>query len=148
MYRGNADWELIGKVKNNPRIHIPIIGNGDIDSPQKAKEAFDKYGVDGIMIGRATYGRPFIFKEIRHFLDHGEEMQPLTLKEKVDLAKLHFTKSIEYKGAPRGVYEMRRHLISYFKGIPHFKEMRMKLVTTDEPEAVLELIDDIYKQFG
>ncbi len=148
LYRGNADWELIGKVKNNPRIHIPIIGNGDIDSPQKAKEAFDKYGVDGIMIGRATYGRPFIFKEIRHFLDHGEEMQPLTLKEKVDLAKLHFTKSIEYKGAPRGVYEMRRHLISYFKGIPHFKEMRMKLVTTDEPEAVLELIDDIYKQFG
>ncbi len=148
LYRGTANWEIIGRVKNNPRIHIPIIGNGDIDSPQKAKEAFDKYGVDGVMIGRATYGRPYIFKEIRHFLDKGEEMPLLSLKEKVELAKLHFKKSVEYKGIPRGVYEMRRHLVSYFKGIPHFKEMRMKLVTTDEPEKVLELIDSIYEQFG
>lgn len=148
MYKGNANWEIIGRVKNNPRIHIPIIGNGDIDSPQKAKEAFDKYGVDAIMIGRATYGRPYIFKEIRHFLDYGKEMPPLTLKEKVELAKLHFIKSVEYKGIPRGVYEMRRHLVSYFKGIPHFKEMRMKLVTTDEAEKVLELIDQVYEQFG
>ncbi len=148
LYRGTANWEIIGRVKNNPRIHIPIIGNGDIDSPQKAKEAFDKYGVDGVMIGRATYGRPYIFKEIRHFLDKGEEMPPLSLKEKVELAKNHFKKSVEYKGVPRGVYEMRRHLVSYFKGIPHFKEMRMKLVTTDEPEKVLELIDSIYEEFG
>jgi len=148
LYRGTANWEIIGRVKNNPRIHIPIIGNGDIDSPQKAKEAFDKYGVDGVMIGRATYGRPYIFKEIRHFLDKGEEMPPLSLKEKVELAKNHFKKSVEYKGVPRGVYEMRRHLVSYFKGIPHFKEMRMKLVTTDETEKVLELIDSIYEQFG
>ncbi len=148
LYRGSANWEIIGRVKNNPRIHIPIIGNGDIDSPQKAKEAFDKYGVDGVMIGRATYGRPYIFKEIRYFLNHGEEMPPLILKEKVDLAKMHFQKSVEYKGIPRGVYEMRRHLVSYFKGIPHFKEMRMKLVTTDEPEKVLALIDSIYEQFG
>ncbi len=148
LYRGSANWEIIGRVKNNPRIHIPIIGNGDIDSPQKAKEAFDKYGVDGVMIGRATYGRPYIFKEIRYFLSHGKEMPPLSLKEKVDLAKIHFQKSVEYKGVPRGVYEMRRHLVSYFKGIPHFKEMRMKLVTTDEPEKVLALIDSIYEQFG
>ena len=147
MYKGHANWEIIGNVKNNPRIHIPIIGNGDIDSPQKAKEAFDKYGVDGIMIGRATYGRPYIFKEIRHFLDTGTEMPPLSLKEKVEMAKMHFRKSVEYKGVPRGVYEMRRHLVSYFKGIPHFKEMRMKLVTTDEPEKVLELIDLVYEQF-
>ncbi|MCF6242350.1 MAG: tRNA dihydrouridine synthase DusB [Bacteroidales bacterium] len=148
LYRGSANWEIIARVKNNPRLHIPIIGNGDIDSPQKAKEAFDKFGVDGVMIGRATYGRPYIFKEIKHFLDKGEEMHPLSLKEKVDLAKMHFRKSIEYKGVPRGVYEMRRHLVSYFKGIPHFKEMRMKLVTTDEPEKVLELIDSIYIEFA
>jgi nifR3 family TIM-barrel protein len=148
LYRGSANWEIIGRVKNNPRIHIPIIGNGDIDSPQKAKEAFDKYGVDGVMIGRATYGRPYVFKEIKYFLNHEKEMPPLSLKEKVDLAKMHFQKSVEYKGVPRGVYEMRRHLVSYFKGIPHFKEMRMKLVTTDEPEKVLELIDLIYEQFG
>ncbi|MBN1252141.1 MAG: tRNA dihydrouridine synthase DusB [Bacteroidales bacterium] len=148
MYKGIADWTLIGKVKNNQRIKIPIIGNGDIDSPQKAKEAFDKYGVDGIMVGRATYGRPYIFKEIKYFLEHGEEMRPLTLKEKVELAKMHFTKSIEYKGERRGVYEMRRHLVSYFKGIPNFKEMRLKLVTTNEPEKVIELIDFILKNYN
>lgn len=148
LYRGTANWEIIGNVKNNPRVHIPIIGNGDIDSPQKAKEAFDKYGVDGVMVGRATYGRPYIFKEIKYFIDKGEEMPPLSLKEKVELAKNHFKKSVEYKGVPRGVYEMRRHLVSYFKGIPHFKEMRMKLVTTDEPEKVLELIDSIYKEYS
>lgn len=147
LYRGEADWEAIGKVKSNPRLKIPIIGNGDITTPQKAKEAFDKYGVDGIMIGRATYGRPFIFKEIRHFLDNGEEMPPLSLSEKVEMAKLHFSKSIEYKGDRRGVYEMRRHLTSYFKGLPNFKETRLKLVTTDEPEKVLELIDWIGAEY-
>lgn len=147
LYTGQANWEPIGKVKNNPRIKIPIIGNGDITSPQKAKEAFDKYGLDGIMIGRATYGRPFIFKEIRHFLNNGSEMIPLTLDEKVDLAKLHFSKSIEYKGERRGVFEMRRHLIAYFKSIPNFKEMRMKLVTTMEPEKVLDLLEIIREEF-
>jgi nifR3 family TIM-barrel protein len=147
LYTGVADWEPIGRVKNNPRVKIPIIGNGDITSPQKAKEAFDKFGIDGIMIGRATYGRPFIFKEIRHFIETGKEMIPLSLDEKVDLAKLHFSKSVEYKGDKRGVFEMRRHLIAYFKGIPNFKEMRMKLVTTNEPEKVLELIEIIRKDF-
>jgi len=147
MYKGKSDWTLIGKIKNNQRIKIPIIGNGDIDSPQKAKEAFDKYGVDGIMIGRATYGRPYIFKEIKYFLEHNEEMPPLTLKEKVELAKMHFSESVKYKGDKRGVYEMRRHLIAYFKGISNFKEMRMKLVTTNEPKKVLELIDQIYEKF-
>lgn len=140
LYKGSADWETIAKVKSNPRVKIPIIGNGDITTPQKAQEAFDKYGVDGVMIGRATYGRPYIFKEIRHFLNTGEEIKPLTVEEKVEMAKLHFSKSIEYKGERRGVYEMRRHLTSYFKGLPNFKEMRLKLVTTDEPEKVLELI--------
>jgi tRNA-dihydrouridine synthase B len=141
MYRGEADWETIAKVKNNPSVTIPIIGNGDITSPQLAKDAFEKYGVDGVMIGRATYGRPYMFKEIRHFIETGEEMQPFSVKEKVEMAKLHFAKSIEYKGNKRGVYEMRRHLTSYFKGLPNFKEMRFKLVTTNEPEKVIELLD-------
>jgi tRNA-dihydrouridine synthase B len=147
LYTGQADWEPIGKVKNNPRIKIPIIGNGDITSPQKAKEAFDKYGVDGIMIGRATYGRPFIFKEIRHFLETGTEMPPLSIDEKVELAKLHFTKSIEYKGEKRGVLEMRRHLVSYFKSLPYFKDMRLKLVTTLEPISVLDLLEQIRNDY-
>lgn len=143
LYSGTANWETIAKVKNNSRIHIPIIGNGDISNPEQAKNAFDKYGVDGIMIGRATYGRPYIFKEIRHFIDTGTYMNELSLSEKVEMAKLHFTKSVEYKGDKRGVYEMRRHLTSYFKGIPNFKETRLNLVTTNAPEKVLELIDMI-----
>jgi len=147
LYKGEADWETIARVKNNPRVKIPIIGNGDITSPQKAKEAFDKYGVDGVMIGRGTYGRPYIFKEIRHFLTHGTEMEPLSLLEKVEMAKLHFKKSIEYKGERRGVNEMKRHLTSYFKGLPNFKETRLQLVTTNEPEKVLELIDNIYETY-
>jgi tRNA-dihydrouridine synthase B len=143
LYTGQADWQPIGRVKNNPRIKIPIIGNGDITSPQKAKDAFEKYGIDGIMIGRATYGRPFIFTEIRHFLETGSEIKPLTINEKVKLAKLHFKKSVEYKGEKRGVFEMRRHLIAYFKGLPNFKEMRLKLVTTNEPDKVIELLEQI-----
>ena len=148
LYRGEADWETIAKVKNNPRVTVPIIGNGDITTPQRAQEAFDKYGVDGVMIGRGTYGRPYIFKEIRHFLNKGEEMKPFSVEEKVDMAKLHFKKSIEYKGDRRGVYEMRRHLTSYFKGLPNFKEMRLKLVTTDEPEKVQELLDLICEKYS
>ncbi len=148
LYTGVSNWEIIANVKNNSRINIPIIGNGDISTPEQAKNAFDKYGVDGIMIGRATYGRPYIFKEIRHFLDTGNHMEALSLQEKVEMAKMHFTKSIEYKGEKRGVYEMRRHLTSYFKGIPNFKETRLKLVTTNEPEKVLELIDMIGVKYG
>ena len=110
MYKGEADWTLIGAVKNNPRMHIPIIGNGDITTAQGAKEAFDRYGVDGIMIGRATYGRPWIFREIKHYLKTGEEMTPLTVNEKVELARKHFLKSLEIKGPRVGVLEMRRHL--------------------------------------
>ena len=129
MYKGEADWTLIGAVKNNPRMHIPIIGNGDITTAQGAKEAFDRYGVDGIMIGRATYGRPWIFREIKHYLKTGEEMTPLTVNEKVELARKHFLKSLEIKGPRVGVLEMRRHLSNYFKSLPDFKETRMKLVT-------------------
>jgi tRNA-dihydrouridine synthase B len=141
LYRGTADWTLIGEVKNNPRIHIPIIGNGDITSPEIAKEMFDRYGVDGIMIARATYGRPWIFKEIKHYLTTGSLMTPLTLREKADLAKIHLLKSVEVKGNPRGILEMRRHLTNYFKGLPHFKETRMKLVTSYDVEELLRVIE-------
>lgn len=143
MYKGEADWTLIGKVKENPRMRIPIIGNGDITTPQKAKEAFDRYGVDGIMIGRATYGHPWIFKEIRHYLDTGEILPPMSVSERVELAKKHLAKSIEIKGERVGVLEMRRHLSCYFKGLANFKETRLKLVTTDSPEELYKIIDGI-----
>ncbi|MFN8257491.1 MAG: tRNA dihydrouridine synthase DusB [Bacteroidales bacterium] len=148
LYKGTADWETIGKVKNNPKVKIPIIGNGDITSPQKAREAFNKYGVDGIMIGRGTIGRPYIFKEIKHYFETGSFLEPFSVAEKVEMAKLHLTKSVEFKGEKRGVLEMRRHLTTYFKGLPDFKDMRLKLVTTSEPEKVLELIDEVGKIYG
>lgn len=148
MYKGEADWTLIGAVKDNPRMHIPIIGNGDITTAQGAKEAFDRYGVDGIMIGRATYGRPWIFREIRHFLLTGEEMTPLTVNEKVELARKHFLKSLEIKGPRVGVLEMRRHLSNYFKALPDFKDTRMRLVTENDPQQVLSLLDYISGRWG
>jgi nifR3 family TIM-barrel protein len=147
MYKGKADWTLIGEVKNHPSIHIPIIGNGDVTSPEIAKNMFDRYGVDGIMIGRPTVGRPWIFKEIRHFLDTGNLLPPLSLTEKVELAKLHFSKSIEFKGEPRGVYEMRRHFSNYFKGLPNFKEIRIKLLTTIDPKEVFSILDSINEKY-
>jgi tRNA-dihydrouridine synthase B len=148
LYKGEADWTLIGEVKNNPRIHIPIIGNGDINSAEKAKEMFDKYNVDAIMVGRATYGRPWIFKEIRHYLDTGELLPPQTVKDRVELAKMHLQKSLEWKGGKVGILEMRRHLSSYFKCLPNFKETRMKLVTLNEPEELLAVLDEIAVKWG
>lgn len=147
MYKGEADWTLIGKVKENPRMHIPIIGNGDITTPQKAKEAFDRYGVDGIMIGRATYGHPWIFKEIRHYLDTGEILPPMSVSERVELAKRHLAKSLEIKGERVGVLEMRRHLSCYFKGLANFKETRLKLVTTDSPDELFKIIEGIAERW-
>lgn len=148
MYKGEADWTLIGKIKENPRMHIPIIGNGDIDSPQKAKEAFDRYGVDGIMIGRATFGHPWIFKEVRHYLDTGELLPPMSVGERVELAKKHLAKSLEIKGDRVGILEMRRHLSCYFKGLPDFKPTRLKLVTTDSPEELFNLLDYVADTWG
>lgn len=148
MYKGQADWTLIGKVKENPRMKIPIIGNGDIIDGPSCKEAFDRYGVDAVMIGRATYGHPWIFKEIRHYLDTGEEMPPMSVKDRVDLAKQHFLKSIEVKGERRGLLEMRRHLSCYFKNLFNFKETRMKLVTENDPQKVLELLDYVAATWG
>lgn len=148
LYKGEADWTLIGEIKNNPAIKIPIIGNGDITSARGAKEAFDRYGVDGIMIGRATYGRPWIFREIKHFLATGEELPEPSVNEKADLAKRHLLKSVEVKGERVGVLEMRRHLSSYFKGLPDFKELRMKLVTENDHNVVLELLEIIRDRYS
>lgn len=148
MYKGSADWTEIGKIKANPRIKIPIIGNGDIVDPIGAKAAFDNYGVDAIMIGRATYGHPWIFKEIKHYLKESKLLEPMGVKEKVALAKRHFCKSIEVKGDRRGLLEMRRHLNCYFKSLPNFKETRMKLVTENDPQKVLELLDYIAINWG
>ena len=148
LYRGEADWTLIGKVKNNPNIHIPIIGNGDIDSGAKAREMFDRYGVDGIMIGRATYGHPWIFREIHHYLQTGEIMPQPSVVERVAIAKEHLAKSIEIKGEKVGILEMRRHLSNYFKGLPNFKDTRFKLVTLNDPAELVEVIDSIGERWG
>lgn len=147
LYKGEADWTLIGEVKNNPRMHIPIIGNGDITTPQKARDAFDRYGVDGIMIGRATFGHPWIFNEVKHYLKTGEELPQMCVEERVALAKRHLALSLELKGEPRGIFEMRRHLSCYFKGLPDFKDTRMKMVTTldkDELNGILDYICEHY----
>jgi len=143
LYKGEADWSLIGEVKRNPRIKIPVIGNGDINSPQSAAEAFDRYGVDGIMIGRASYGRPWLFREIKHFLQYRELMPEPGISEKVALAKRHLKKSVEVKGERRGVLEMRRHLSAYFKALPNFREYRLKLVTENDPGQLLKTLDII-----
>ena len=148
MYKGEADWTLIGKVKENPRMHIPIIGNGDINSPEKAKEYFDRYGVDGIMIGRATYGHPWIFKEIKHYLQTGELLPQMSVADRVALAKKHLAKSLEIKGDKVGILEMRRHLSCYFKGLPDFKETRLKLVTLNDPEELYSTLDYIAERWG
>ncbi len=148
MYKGEADWSLIGAVKNNPLINIPIIGNGDVNSAESAKAMFDRYGVDGVMIGRATYGRPWIFREIKHFLATGETLAQPSVIERVAIAKEHLAKSLEVKGDKVGILEMRRHLSNYFKGLPNFKETRLKLVTLNDPEALFETIDYIGSQWG
>ena len=148
MYKGEADWTLIGEVKSNPRMHIPVIGNGDINSAVKAKEYFDRYGVDGIMVGRASFGHPWIFREIRHYLDTGEEMPPMSVNDRVALARRHLQLSLDLKGEPRGVFEMRRHLSCYFKGLTDFKETRIRLVTTTDVQEILDTLDYISEKWG
>ena len=148
MYTGEADWTLIGRVKNNPLMKIPVIGNGDIDSPQRAAEAFDRYGVDGVMIGRATYGRPWIFREIRHYLDTDELLPQPSVCERVEIAKRHLAKSVEVKGERVGVLEMRRHLSNYFKGLPDFKPTRLQLVTLTDVNEINATLDYIAQEWG
>jgi len=148
MYKGSADWTLIGEVKDNPKIKIPIIGNGDIDGPERAKEMFDRYGVDGIMIGRATVGRPWIFRDIKHYLKTGEFLPEPSINEKADLAIQHLDKSLEYKEGKRAIFEMRRHLSNYFKGLPHFKETRLKLLTATDVDDIKVIINEIREKWG
>jgi nifR3 family TIM-barrel protein len=143
MYKGEADWTLIAKVKNNPRIKIPIFGNGDIDSPQKAKLYKERYGVDGIMIGRAAIGYPWIFREIKHYLVTGEILPAPTLAERVAVCKKHLRKSVEWKGPKVGIFEMRRHYTNYLKGLPGIKDYRARLVTLMEPAEIEGVLDEV-----
>ena len=148
MYKGSADWTLIGEVRRNPRMHIPIIGNGDITDGPSAAQAFERYGVDGIMIGRASFGHPWIFREIKHYLFTGEQMPELDVREKVALARRHLDLSLQFKGEPRGIFEMRRHLSCYFKGLPDFKETRMRMVTTLDREELYSILDSIEERYA
>ncbi len=143
MYKGDADWTLISEVKNNPRMRIPVFGNGDIDSPQKAVEYKEKYGVDGVMVGRAAIGYPWIFREIKHFMKTGELLAPPTMDERVEAVKFHLTKSVEWKGDKVGIAEMRMHYSNYFKGIPHFKEYRTQLVSLTDYTELMQVLDDV-----
>lgn len=143
MYKGEADWSLIGDVKNNPRMNIPVFGNGDIDTPEKAIAQKNRYGVDGVMIGRTAIGNPWVFNEIKHYMKTGEHLAPPSIEDRAAAAKEHLVRSLEWKGERLGIVEMRRHYANYFKGIPHFKETRMQLVTNDKVDELLDILDGI-----
>lgn len=148
MYKGEADWSLIGDVKNNPRMNIPVFGNGDVSTPEIAKEKKEKYGIDGIMIGRASIGYPWIFREIKHFLATGVHLAPPTFDERLTAAERHLEMSIKWKGEKLGIVEMRRHYTNYFKGIPHFKEHRINLVTQNSAVELAQTFHEIRAAFG
>jgi tRNA-dihydrouridine synthase B len=143
LYKGDADWRLIASIKNNPRIKIPIFGNGDITSPEKAVEYKNRYGVDGVMIGRASIGYPWIFREVKHFVATGELLAPPTLEERVAACQMHFDRSVEWKGPKVGVFEMRRHYAHYFRGLEGAKAWRTSLVNAETPNGVLEILQEI-----
>ena len=148
MYKGSADWSLIGKIKENPRMNIPIFGNGDIDSPQKAIEFKNRYGVDGIMIGRAAIGYPWIFQEIKHFIASGQKSLPPDIAERIRATRKHLDFSIRWKGDRIGIFEMRRHYTNYFKAIPDFKAFRTRLVEADNHQQVLEILEDVHGHYA
>ncbi|MGI9549758.1 MAG: tRNA dihydrouridine synthase DusB [Aurantibacter sp.] len=148
MYKGEADWRPIADVKNNPRMHIPVFGNGDIDTPEDAMRMRDEYGLDGAMIGRASIGYPWFFKEVKHFFEKGTHLAPPTMEERVAAARRHLQMAIDWKGERLGVFETRRHYTNYFKGIPNFKEYRMKMVTSDESTDVFAAFDEVQEKFG
>jgi nifR3 family TIM-barrel protein len=147
MYKGEADWTLIGEIKNDPRIHIPIFGNGDINSPEKALAYKNRYGVDGIMIGRAAIGYPWIFREIKHFVETGTKRADPTIEERVEVARKHLIKSMEWKGPIAGINEMRRHYANYLRGLPNIKEYRNKLVRITDPKEVEAILDEIKETY-
>lgn len=148
MYKGAADWAPIAEVKNNSRMHIPVFGNGDIDSPEAAARMRDEFGLDGAMIGRASIGNPWFFNQVKHFFKTGEHLQPPSMEERVEAARRHLHMAIDWKGEKLGVFETRRHYTNYFKGIPHFKEYRMKMVTSDEAADVFSAFDEVLEKFG
>ena len=148
MYKGEADWQPIANVKNNQRMHIPIFGNGDVTTPEKAMLMRDKYGLDGAMIGRATIGNPWFFNEIKHFFKTGEHLPKATIAQRVEMAKRHLKLAIDWKGERLGIVETRRHYTNYFKGIPHFKEYRLKMVTTDQFEDLEKIFNDVLNKFS
>ena len=148
MYKGDADWKPIAAVKNNPRMHIPVFGNGDVNTPERAVEMRDEYGLDGAMIGRASIGYPWFFREVKHFFETGEHLASPTMQERVEVARRHLEMAIAWKGEKLGVFETRRHYTNYFKGIPNFKEHRMKMVTSDDSAAVFAAFEDVMQEFG
>ncbi|MEM8846683.1 MAG: tRNA dihydrouridine synthase DusB [Bacteroidota bacterium] len=148
MYKGSADWKPIAEVKNNPRMHIPVFGNGDVDSPQAAARMRDDFGLDGAMIGRASIGNPWFFNEVKHYFKTGTHLEPPTMSERVEAARRHLQMAIDWKGEKLAVFETRRHYTNYFKGIPHFKEYRMKMVTSDDAKDVFAAFDEVQEKFG
>mgnify|MGYP003304910765 FL=1 len=150
MYTGEADWTLIGEVKNNPRMHIPIIGNGDITTPERARECFDRYGVDAVMIGRASFGRPWIFREVKHYLETGEHLPPLTFDERMDILRDEVNQSVARLDERRGILHIRRHLAAtpLFKGLPDFKQLRIAMLRAETVEELFEIFEQIKKQYG
>jgi tRNA-dihydrouridine synthase B len=143
MYKGSADWTLIGEIKNNPRIQIPIFGNGDIDTPEKAIEMKNRYGVDGVMIGRASIGYPWIFNEIKHFMRTGQHLQKPDIQQRVQVCRKHLDRSMQWKGPVLGIIEMRRHYTNYFKGLDHFKDFRMRLVTCNDLQEIHAILEEV-----
>ncbi len=148
MYKGNANWKPIAEVKNNQRMHIPVFGNGDVTTPERAMEMRDVYGLDGAMIGRASIGSPWFFNQVKHFFKTGEHLASPTIAERVEIARRHLQMAIDWKGETLGVLETRRHYTNYFKGIPHFKEHRMKMVTSDDAKDVFAAFDEVFEKFG
>ncbi|KPM30893.1 tRNA-dihydrouridine synthase [Croceitalea dokdonensis DOKDO 023] len=148
MYKGEADWKPIAAVKNNPRMHIPVFGNGDVDTPEAAVRMRDDFGLDGAMIGRASIGNPWFFKQVKHYFKTARHLAPPTMEERVEAARRHLQMAIDWKGEKLGVFETRRHYTNYFKGIPHFKEYRMKMVTSDDAADVFAAFDEVLEKFG
>lgn len=148
MYKGDADWKPIADVKNNPRMHIPVFGNGDVNTPERAAEMRESYGLDGAMIGRASIGNPWFFKQVKYYFKTGEHLPAISMPERVEAARRHLQMSIDWKGEKLGVFETRRHYTNYFKGIPNFKEYRMKMVTSDDSKDVFAAFDEILEKFA
>lgn len=148
MYKGHADWRPIAEVKNNPRMHIPVFGNGDVDTPEKAMEMRDVYGLDGAMIGRASIGNPWFFKQVKHFFKTGEHLAPISIEERVDAARRHLQMAIDWKGETLGVFETRRHYTNYFKNIPNFKDLKTKMVTSDIAADVFDVFEEVLEKYS